>query len=260
MAKLLPAGPLGGVIAPLRAFGFLAARPGLWWLVAAPFIINMGLFALFFWFSYTRFGQWIRAMIPEGQGWAWQALLYLLVFLLIVFLLALEVYLFLLVGRIIAAPFLEILTLKVERALGVEQSELIPMGVWQGILRVLVQEMKKLLIYLVLMLFLLALNFLPGVGSVFAAGLAFLVTCFFLAVDFMDYPLERRGLSLRAKLAFVGRMGLTGIGFGATVLTMGIVPLLNLALLPLAAVGGTLLFWDRAQEKPHPSAPANPPA
>ena len=90
-----------------------------------------------------------------------------------------------------------------------------------------------------------------------AAGLAFLVTCFFLAVDFLDYPLERRGLSLRAKLAFVGRMGLTGIGFGATVLAMGIVPLLNLALLPLAAVGGTLLFWDRAHDESHPAAPEN---
>ena len=71
-----------------------------------------------------------------------------------------------------------------------------------------------------------------------------------MAVDFLDYPLEQRGLSLKAKLAFVGRMGLTGIGFGATVLIMGIVPLINLALLPLAAVGGTLLFWERTHAEP----------
>jgi len=241
----LAAGPLGGLLAPWAALFFLARRPRLWGWAAAPFAINTGLFALFFWFSYTRFGNWLKAFLPEDQAWGWQILFYLLAALFILLLLALEIYLFALVGRVIAAPFLEHLTYKVEMELGAKPEELARFGLGQGMLRVLAQEAKKLFLYITLMLFLLLFNLLPGAGSAIYAALAFVLTCFFLALDFLDYPLERRGLSLGAKLKYVGRLKLTGLSFGAAVLALGVVPVVNLGLLPLAAVGGTLLFWER---------------
>ncbi len=249
MPRALPPGPLGGLWAPMRALCFLIRRPRLWWLAAAPFAINLGLFVLFFWFSYTRFDSWVRSLLPLGGGWWWEALFYLLLVLVVLLMLAVEVYLFAVVGRIIAAPFLEVLTLRVERErLGTEAPP--GPGLWEGTLRAVVQELKKLVLLLGLMAVLFTLNLIPGLGSLLFSLLAWLLTCLFLAAEFLDWPLERRRLTLGEKLAFVLRLRLTGLAFGAAVLVLGVVPVLNLALLPLAAVGGTLLFLEREVREP----------
>jgi CysZ protein len=245
MGDLLPRGPIAGVVAPLKALGFVISRPRLWWLTFTPFIINLGLFILFFWLTYTRFDAWVRSLLPVGEGWWWQLLLYLLIVLAVLLLLIVEVYLFAVLGRIIAAPFLELLTRKVETLARPEGQQPPEIGFWQSIWRVVIQESKRVLIYLLVMGALLLFNLIPGLGSLLYAILAWLVTSFFLAGEFLDYPLERRGYSLGAKMRYTRDLGLTGIGFGAAVFVMGLVPVLNLAFLPLAAVGGTLLFLDR---------------
>lgn len=245
MGGLLPRGPIAGVVAPLKAMGFVISHPRLWWLTFTPFIINLGLFVLFFWLTYTHFEAWVRSLLPGGEGWWWQLLLYLLMIVVVLLLLIVEVYLFAVLGRIVAAPFLELLTRKVETLARPEAAQPPDMGFWQSIWRVAVQESKRVLIYLCVMLPLLLLNFIPGLGNLLYAILAWLVTSFFLAGEFLDYPLERRGYSLGAKMRYTKSLGLTGIGFGAAVFIMGLVPILNLALLPLSAVGGTLLFLER---------------
>jgi CysZ protein len=249
MGGIFPKGPVAGFVAPLKALGFIAANPRLWWLSLTPFLINLGLFVLFFWFAYTRFESWVRSLLPVGDGWWWQLLLYLLIVLVVLLLLIVQVYLFTVIGRIIAAPFLEMLTRKVEVLAGPKVDQPVEIGFLQSILRVMVQESKRILIYIGVMIPLLALNLVPGLGSLFYAALAWLVTSFFLASEFLDYPLERRGHSLGSKMRYTKSLGLTGICFGSSVFIMGLIPILNLALLPLAAVGGTLLFLERPPAK-----------
>ncbi len=245
MAGLLPRGPIAGLIAPLKALGFVLSHPRLWWLTLTPFLINLGLFALFFWLTYTRFDTWVRSLLPVGEGWWWQLLLYLLIVLVVLLLLIVEVYLFAVLGRIVAAPFLELLTRRVETLAGPTVGQPLEIGFFQSVWRVVVQESKRVLIYLCVMTPLLLLNLIPGLGNLLCVALAWLVTSFFLAGEFLDYPLERRGYSLSAKMRYTRSLGLTGLSFGASVFIMGLVPILNLALLPLAAVGGTLLFLER---------------
>ncbi|MGD9124887.1 MAG: EI24 domain-containing protein [Desulfarculaceae bacterium] len=246
MVSQAPSALLGGFYAPWQAAGFLLSRPRLWWLAATPFFINLGLFILFFWLGYTHFEKWLAALLPAQEGWWLSALYYLLLVLAVLALLAMQVFLFAVVGRIIAAPFLEVLTHRVETLSGVDPRELADIGIWQGLGRLIVQELKKLILYLVLMGGLLLLNFLPGLGNIAYTVLAWLLTCFFLTLEFMDYPLERRGLSLGHKLAQVRRLGAGWVTFGTAVLVMGMVPVVNLALLPVAAVAGTLFYLDRA--------------
>jgi len=242
MTRNLPPGPLGGLLAPLWALGFLWRRPRMWWLAAAPLLVNLGLFAFFFWLGYRYFGTWLEGLVPAGEGWWWQVLLYLALFLAALLLLVVMAYLFSVLGRVLAAPFLELLTQQVER----EVLGTVPQGpaFWIGLLRMIRQEALKLFCYLVLMGLLLVLNLLPLVGGMLYSLLALLVTGFFLALDFLDYPLERRGLGLGDKLRYTRRLGLTALAFGSGVFLLVLVPLLNLALLPLAAVGGTLLYLD----------------
>lgn len=250
-----PLGPglLGGLKAPLAAWSFLWRNPRLLPLAAAPFLINLALFVLAFWLGYGRLSGWVRSWLPEGQGWWWALAGFLLGALVGLFLLAAMVYVFALVGGVIASPFLEALTRRVED-LASPQAR----GQWQEvgflaeILRVAGQSLKKLLLYLAVMLLLLLLNLLPGLGTGLYALAAFIATCFFLALEFLDYPLDRRGLKLGGKLSYLKGLGLTGLGFGAGVLVLGIIPLLNLLLLPLAAVGGTLLYLDSQPSPPLP--------
>ena len=255
-----------GFTAPLRALGFLLARPRLWLLALAPFLINVLLFALFFWFSFPRFQSWLEAFLPRGNEWWWRILFYLLVVLMTLFLLVIMVYIFAMVGRVLAAPFLELLTQRVEREH--DAGGVIEMGFLKSIGRAFLQESKKFVLFALLMLLLMLLNLIPGLGSILYALLAFLVASFFLASDFLDYPLERRGLSLSQKLSYLRGLGPTGLAFGASCLVLGMIPILNLALLPLAAVGGVLLYlshplendirWTGPKGKTPPPAPPLP--
>lgn len=241
-------GPLGALTAPLAALSFLAKRPRLWPLAIAPFLLNCLLFGVFLWWGYSRFSSWLPKSSSFGEAWWWQGLFYLVLVLVAASFLVVTAYLFSMLGRIVAAPFLEALTVKVEDELLKRQAP--RMGFWRGVGRVALQESKKLLLYLVLMGLLFLFNLLPGLGSAIQAGLALLITCFFLAVDFMDYPLERRGLSLKAKLGYVAKMRLDGLAFGLSVFGVFWIPLLGLGFLPLAAVGGTLLYLEREQDRP----------
>lgn len=254
VAKLHPLTFVHAAGAPLTAVGFIGRHRNLWWLAALPFLVNLALFGLLFWLSYTYLGQWVQGLLPGGQGWWWQALTYLLLVLLVLALLALEVYLFAVVGRIVCEPFLELLTRRTERLARnmPPGAPTVDSGLLRDVLRVIRQSLMRLLLFLAVMLPLLLINLIPGLGGLVYSALAWLVTSFFLALEFMDYPLDRRGLRLRDKMAYVRGMGLGWLGFGSAVLVIGLVPVINFTLLPLAAVGGTLLYLERPLAPPVP--------
>ncbi|MCF8034389.1 MAG: EI24 domain-containing protein [Desulfarculaceae bacterium] len=230
-----------------RAWGFIWRHKRLWPLAAMPFLLNLAVFVLAFWLSYTYLGGWIRSLLPGGEGWWWAALLYVVLVLVVLALLALEIYLFAVVGRIVSEPFLELLTRRTEAlASGMPPgADWADSGLMRDVLRVIRQSLMRLLIYLAVMLPLLLINLIPGLGGAIYAVLAWLVTAYFLALEFMDYPLDRRGLSLKQKGRYVRGLGLGWLGYGSSVLALGLIPVVNFAFLPLAAVGGTLLYLER---------------
>jgi len=251
-----PLALLSAAATPLKALGLLGKNPRLWPLAAAPFLLNVLLFAVAFWLSWTYLGDWVRGLLPGGEGWWWAVLLYVLLVLMVLALLAVEIYLFAMVGRIISEPFLELLTRRTEDlALGqAARTDWTDSGIMRDMLRVLRQSLMRLAIYLAVMLPLLVINLIPGLGGAVYAVLAWLFTAYFLALEFMDYPLDRRGLSLKEKSRYVRSLGLGWLGFGSTVLIIGLVPVVNFTLLPLAAMGGTLLYLER----PLPPAASRP--
>jgi len=66
----------------------------------------------------------------------------------------------------------------------------------------------------------------------------------YFALDYVDWPATRRGLSVRARFALLRRHPLRMLGFGCAVWMCLFVPLLNLLFMPLSVAGGTLLFLD----------------
>lgn len=241
---ILPNGPAAGLLAPWRAISFLVANKGLWLLALAPFLLNILLFGLALWFGVFSFQRWIQTWLPTDDSWWWSLLYYLLFVLVVLAFLGLLVYLFVIVGRILAAPFLELLTRRTEAIVLGRAQNPEAFGFWEGILRVFFQETKKMVIYLLIMAGLLVFHLVPVLGSVFYTVLAFLVTCFFLCLEFLDFPLERRGLSLKAKMAYAWRLKIGGLFFGASIMAGFLIPVLNMAFLPAAAIGGTLYYLE----------------
>lgn len=80
-------------------------------------------------------------------------------------------------------------------------------------------------------------SWLPGLNVI-----ALIFTFVLLAFQFLTYPQTRRGLSLSASARFILRHVFSTIGFGAALALIFAVPFVACLGIPLAVVGGTLLF------------------
>ena len=218
-----------------------------------PLALNIVLFAVFIYGGVYGFQTWMHDLLPRSDSWWWAWLYYILWVLFIFLMLLFQVLLFSVVGRILAAPFLEALSKKVEQEILGRDAGFAEMSIMRSIWRTLRQESLRLLVYLIIMGFLLFLHLVPGLGSLVYSVLATVITCFFLASEFMDYPMERRGYRLRDKLGQTLKLGLSGLAFGGSLFVMAMIPFINLAFLPAAAVGGTLLYLDRVHGREHAS-------
>jgi uncharacterized protein involved in cysteine biosynthesis len=84
----------------------------------------------------------------------------------------------------------------------------------------------------------------PGVGHLLYLGAWLLLGAAYFALDYVDWPATRRGLSLRARFGLLARHPLRMLGFGLAVWACLFVPLLDLVFMPLSVAGGTLLYLD----------------
>jgi len=74
--------------------------------------------------------------------------------------------------------------------------------------------------------------------------LAVLASAVLLALEFLDYPMERRRMSLQLKAAFVRRHAWELAGLGLPMLGALAVPVIGAACLPVGVVGATMLFLE----------------
>jgi CysZ protein len=120
--------------------------------------------------------------------------------------------------------------------------------------RTLLHETSNLAIYLAVIAPLFLLNLLvPVIGpALFLIG-GFYISATFFAYDFMAFCMARRRWQFRHKWSFLKQNKALTFGFGSALATALLVPVLGLVCMPMAAVGGTLLFCDLdragAQEK-----------
>ena len=80
--------------------------------------------------------------------------------------------------------------------------------------------------------------------SVIFAVIFNIITWIFLAYDYFDHPLGRRRIPFADKMRFVYKNLSSSLGFGAAAFLFLYVPFLNLILIPLNVIGGTMLFFE----------------
>ena len=151
----------------------------------------------------------------------------------------------LLVANLAAAPFLDVLSRRVEeRVTGVAGGG----GTGDGWLealrgggRAVVDELRRVGFFLALQLGILGVGAVVPGAQVLAPPAMTLATLLFLPLDSAGPALDRRRLRFRDKRRWVLEQPGLMLGYGAAAFLACLVPGLNLAALPVLVAGGTLL-------------------
>lgn len=221
-----------GFLAPFRGAVFIS-RHRLWGHLAVPILLNVGLVAGSAWLAVylaqERFGPRLDAQLGSAAVVANVVLVLLAI--------VLSLLVFVLLQPLVGAPFVDLLTEKVERLVrGTSPST----GIWSSVWQALLHGLMKVVLYGLALLIALGLGAVTGIGGLLGTALYAL----FLAFDGFDYPLARRGVSFAGKWRYLlVHPGQTlGYCLGASVLYL--VPLALLVAPAFAAVGATLAYLD----------------
>jgi len=234
---------------PLRGLRYLLGHPRLLSYIVGPIIINF-LLTLAMSVVAIRNGRgWLDSLLskilPPPDMWKWwhwllAAPAWLLALLLLLVLAAL---IFVMLSKILAGPFNDLLSGRVEDLEGIEllgPSTSIEAAVQFS--KSLFQECKKLVYYLVVVSIMLPLNLIPVAGNVLYAFFWGFFSIWFLGLEHYDYPLGRRNLDFGTRRAFARQNLHLLIGTGSGVAVILLIPLINLVMIPITVIGATLEF------------------
>jgi len=230
---------LYGVGYALRGFR-LITRPGIKRYVVIPFLINLLLFGAGIWYAGDQFQGFMNRLLPPWLDW----LSWLLVPLFAIGLLVVAFYTFTLVANLIGAPFNGLLAERLEEQLAGES----PGDQGDGVLamtgeaiKAIAGEVRKLLYLVIWALPLLLLFLVPGLNVV-APLLWLAFGTWMLSLEYADAPMGNHGLAFKQQRRILGgRKGLA-LGFGAGIMVMTLIPVLNFLAMPVGVAGATALW------------------
>jgi CysZ protein len=196
------------------------------------------IFVAWAWALWTFFPGFLERLWPHPQGpvgWLWE--LTLIVCGAAAWLLGAVT-----LPLLALAPLEDTLVEATESAVGAPPAP--PSGI-AGAARQAISAVGRTAIRVMLLLagqaLLLVLQLLVPAGAPIWAGTGLVWTALFACAEYLDPPLSRRGGSFAEVRQVVARRPTLALGFGLAVTILLWVPLLNLFLLPLAVVAGTLL-------------------
>ncbi|MFH0899823.1 MAG: EI24 domain-containing protein [Pseudomonadota bacterium] len=243
---------LRGLRYPFDAIRFMR-RHRLWSIAAVPLAVNIAVLALVFgvavfwlipkisclvdWLASLSTWFYLQSLVV-ALGWLAMVVACLLVFVAS----ALAV---LVLGRAIASPFLDLLSEKVESiALGTPEMPL-SLGYLGRSMLVAVGDLLRGTALLAVAHLVIALaGAIPGVGWALGGAASVFLGSLVLAHESIGMAAARRLVSYRRRWSVIWENRWLSLGFGLAVMALLAVPGLNLLLLPLATVGGTLAYCD----------------
>jgi CysZ protein len=236
-----------GFFYPFRAAKFIRNHPVLLKYIIVPFLINFVVLSLAVFWGLSFFNSVVVHYIPQGDAWYWVILSYFLWALAILMTMILVFFGFTVTGAIIASPFNDILSEKTEEILtGIINEEPFVFKIFlKDALQTVMDESKKIFIFVILMLLLLPLNLIPG-GTLPYSILSVLLTVFFLVVEYTGYVFYRKHLTFHDQRRFIFSQKFLMLGFGTGIMGVLAVPFLQFLCIPLGVVGATQLWHDRS--------------
>lgn len=239
-------GFFAGFLSLWQAFCFLRGNPSLLKYIVWPFVINVLVFAGTVYWGFDFFNQLVGQYLPTQDVWYWQLLGIIIKVLLGLVSAVVVFFTFTVLGNLIASPFNDVLSERTEQLLSNDRSaekfswSRMAVDLW----RVITDELRKVSIFVILMILLLLFNLLPGIGSLIYALCSCALTVFFLVVEYTGYFFSRKHLGFRDQRRFIASDRRRALGFGLAVLCMLMLPFVQFFTIPLAVVAATLWCYD----------------
>lgn len=205
-----------------------------------PLLINVLLYSSVLVLGYYYMSDLIQQFIPGWLSWLEWILwpLFFVSFLITGF------FTFTILANLIAAPFYSHLSARTAELLSGDSIDVVEQP-WP---KVFLAEIKRAGYLLSRMLPLLILFIIPVVNVV-APIIWALFGAWSMALEFMAYPLENRGLLFSEQKALLKEVRIAGLSFGGlTVLGLSL-PIFNLIVSPAAVIGATVYIYNLAEEK-----------
>lgn len=228
----------------MQGWAFVGKHPSLIKFCLLPMLLTILVFIGTFWGFWHYYADIVAFFWKKPDGWT--AIFWWVFYVLFFFAAIMLGYvLFFVVQSLLTAPFNDLLSERVEEvAYGNAPKPFSLSFMMKNLGRTLVHELARLGIYLAWMVPLLLLNFVPVIGTIaFSVG-GFILTARFLAYNNLEYCMARREWRFARKRQLLRdhRSLTNGLGMGVALVLL--VPVVGLLSVPMAAVGGTLLFCD----------------
>ena len=250
-----------GFLAPFQSIGLLRQNLRLLPYIIIPFMINVTVFSGAVVLGVHFFSETVVTLLPQGDAWYW-ALLYWLVWGLAAMVTAVIVFFtFTVFGNLIASPFNELLSERTEQTLsGVTNDEPFSLSQFsRDALQALLMEVKKMWVFVVVMILILPLNLVPGIGNSIYTVLAVGLTLFFLCFEYLSFVMVRKRLFFKEQKNYIFARKFLMLGFACGVMAILAIPFMQLLCIPLAVIGVTRLWCEeegvvRIENKPSSGA------
>jgi CysZ protein len=225
----------------ITGLGWLG-RPRLRAFVIVPLMINTVIFGGATWWGARKLDDLSNRLVSYLPDWLdW--LTWLLWPLFVVTALLVAFYTFTVVANVIASPFNGLLSEQVEDLArpGRIRPETGPL--WKEIVAAPMVELRKLSYFIVWAIPLLILFLIPGVNA--AAPLIWLAfSAWMLALQYLDYPMGNHGIRFKEQRRLLAERRMLALGFGAAVLFITLIPVVNFLAMPASVIGATLLWVE----------------
>lgn len=223
----------------------LILLPGIRRFVIVPLLVNILLMGGAFIWLFWQLNHWLTLLMAKVPDWL-QWLSYLLWPLTVISILLVFSYLFSTIANWIAAPFCGLLAEKLEAKL---TGTPLPDGSWKDLMkdipRTLKREWQKMAWYLPRAIVLLVLYLIPVVGQTIAPVLWFVFSTWMLSIQYCDYPFDNHKVSYQQMQNALRQNKTDNMQFGALVSLFTMIPVVNLAIIPVAVCGATAMWVAR---------------
>lgn len=229
-----------------NAFRFVFSNPSLFKYVAIPFIINVLVFSGTVYWGLDLFSSLVGDYVTVQDAWYWQIVATVVKIIAGLVTAVVVFFAFTVIGNLIAAPFNDLLSERTEQLLtGVRDDEgfslrKLAADIW----RVMGDEIRKMAIFIALMLLLLGFNMVPAIGPPIYAFFSIMLTVYFLVVEYTGYVFSRKHLGFKEQRQFIGGNRMSTLGFGLAVMCVLMIPLVQFLTIPLAVVAATRLCCE----------------
>ncbi|MBI3555250.1 MAG: EI24 domain-containing protein [Deltaproteobacteria bacterium] len=243
-----------GFWAPLHALKMIVTSPRLLSLVVVPLSVNIGLYILFFHYGahylddqIAGFNTRLALSLP---GWAVSISAFALKILSWLALAVVAALTFTLVSGIISAPFNDYLSKAAMRLRLLETGAHFAHPELRITLReTLYLEFKRILILIAGALLAFGIGLIPLLqipAVVLGASL--------VAFEYFGYPVSHRSSGITPVALFTLRHPAVSLGFGSFLLILMMLPFTSIVYIPMAVVGGTVLYADLSAKVTRPAA------